>query len=159
VGELFDDLIAEMDRRYKQTHDLGVDSLTEYVKRTRRPFPRIILVCDEYFALVSSSKEDKKQIELAVSLLGAKSRAAGIHLVLATQQPSRTTISGTIQTNLPCRVALSLQSPIESKMMLNSSGAEKLTGSGDLLYKDFGDPVRLQAPYLPEDERRHWLRK
>ncbi|HEY3493050.1 MAG TPA: hypothetical protein VGK73_00115, partial [Polyangiaceae bacterium] len=62
-----------------------------------------------------------------------------------------------IQANLPCRVALALGSHIESNMILGMNGAERLTGSGDLLYKDFGDPVRLQAPYLPEHERRRWL--
>lgn len=63
-------------------------------------------------------------------------------------------ISGAIQANLPCRVALALSSPIESNMTLGCSGAERLTGAGDLLYKDFGEPVRLQAPYLNEAERR-----
>jgi S-DNA-T family DNA segregation ATPase FtsK/SpoIIIE len=73
--------------------------------------------------------------------------------VLATQQPSRAVISGIIQSNLPCRVALTLQSHIESNMILGARGAERLTGQGDLLYKDFGDPVRLQAPFLPAAER------
>jgi len=76
-----------------------------------------------------------------------------IHLILATQQPSRQIINGAIQANLPCRVALYLQNPIESNMIINQPGAERLTGSGDLLYKDFGNPVRLQAPYLPVGER------
>jgi DNA segregation ATPase FtsK/SpoIIIE-like protein len=67
-------------------------------------------------------------------------------------------VSGAIQSNLPCRVALTLPSAIESNMILGASGAERLTGSGDLLYKDFGDPVRLQAPYLPEAERKRWFR-
>jgi hypothetical protein len=67
-------------------------------------------------------------------------------------------ITGAIQSNLPCRVALALSSPIESNMILGTSGAERLTGWGDLLYKDFGDPIRLQAPYLPQEERRRWFR-
>ncbi|HTV22099.1 MAG TPA: cell division protein FtsK, partial [Polyangiaceae bacterium] len=97
--------------------------------------------------------------EEAVGLLGAKARAAGIHLVLATQQPSRAVITGAIQANLPCRVALALSSPIESNMILGTNGAERLTGAGDLLYKDLGDPIRLQAPYLPAEERTRWLRR
>ena len=96
-------------------------------------------------------------IESAVAMLGAKARAAGIHLVLARQQPSRKVITGNIQSNLLCRVALMLQSHIEFRMLLNVPGAERLTGSGDLLYKDFGDPIRLQAPYLPAAERAKWL--
>lgn len=158
ASELFQDLIEEMDRRYQLTRQSGADNLRSHVEKTGRPLARIVCVCDEYFALVNQNKEEKAQIEDAVSLLGAKARAAGIHLVLATQQPSRATISGAIQANLPCRVALALSSPIESNMILGSAGAERLTGSGDLLYKDFGDPVRLQAPLLTEAERRQLFR-
>jgi DNA segregation ATPase FtsK/SpoIIIE-like protein len=158
ASELFQDLIEEMDRRYQLTRQSGADNLRSHVEKTGKPLSRIVCVCDEYFALVNQNKEEKSQIEEAVSLLGAKARAAGIHLVLATQQPSRATISGAIQANLPCRVALALGSPIESNMILGSPGAERLTGSGDLLYKDFGDPVRLQAPLLTEAERRQLFR-
>jgi S-DNA-T family DNA segregation ATPase FtsK/SpoIIIE len=159
ASELFEDLVEEMERRYRLTHEARADNLTEYVEKTGKPLPRIVAVCDEYFALVAQNKDEKVRIELAVSLLGAKGRAAGIHLVLATQQPSRATISGAIQANLQCRVALTLTSSIESNMILGTAGAERLTLRGDLLYKDFGNPIRLQAPYLPESERVHWLRK
>ena len=158
ASELFQDIIEEMDHRYQLTRQSGADNLRSHVEKTGKPLPRIVCVCDEYFALISQNKQEKAQIEEAVTLLGAKARAAGIHLVLATQQPSRATITGAIQSNLPCRVALALTSPIESNMILGCSGAERLTGSGDLLYKDFGDPVRLQAPYLTEQERRHWFK-
>jgi DNA segregation ATPase FtsK/SpoIIIE, S-DNA-T family len=158
ASELFQDLIEEMEERYQATRASGSDNLAAHVEKTQRPVARLVCVCDEYFALISQSKEEKKLIEGAVSLLGAKARAAGIHLVLATQQPSRAIITGAIQANLPCRVALALGSTIESNMILGSSGAERLTGAGDLLYKDFGDPVRLQAPYLPDNERERWLR-
>jgi len=157
ASELFQDIIEEMDHRYQLTRQSGADNLRSHVEKTGRPLPRIVCVCDEYFALISQNKQEKAQIEDAVSLLGAKARAAGIHLVLATQQPSRATITGAIQSNLPCRVALALTSSIESNMILGCSGAERLTGSGDLLYKDFGDPVRLQAPYLTEQERKRWF--
>jgi DNA segregation ATPase FtsK/SpoIIIE, S-DNA-T family len=159
ASELFEELIGEMDRRFRLTREVGADNLTEYVEKTRKPVSRIVCVCDEYFALVAQNKDEKAQIEHAVSLLGAKARAAGIHLVLATQQPSRAIISGAIQANLQCRVALTLLSPIESNMILGAPGAERLTLRGDLLYKDFGNPVRLQAPYLPELERAGWLGK
>ncbi len=158
ASEVFQELIVEMDRRYELIHDLGCDTLREYVEKKKSPLSRIVCVCDEYYALISQSKQEKQLIEQSVGLLGAKGRAAGVHLVLATQQPSRATISGAIQSNLPCRVALYLQSPIESSMILNHSGAERLTGSGDLLYKDFGNPVRLQAPYVTPEDRLRWLR-
>jgi hypothetical protein len=158
ASELFHDLIEEMDERYQRTRQTGADNLKAHVEKTGKPVPRIVCVCDEYFALVSQSREEKAQIEEAVSLLGAKARAAGIHLVLATQQPSRAIISGAIQSNLPCRVALALGAVIESNMILGTAGAERLTGAGDLLYKDFGDPVRLQAPLLTEKERVAYFR-
>jgi len=158
ASELFQDLIEEMDHRYQLTRHSGTDNLRSHIEKTGRPLPRIVCVCDEYFALISQNRQEKAQIEEAVSLLGAKARAAGIHLVLATQQPSRQIITGAIQANLPSRVALALSSQIESNMILGSSGAERLTGSGDLLYKDFGDPTRLQAPFLTERERRHLFR-
>lgn len=158
ASELFGDLIEEMEERYQATRKTGADHLAEHVARTGKAVPRILCVCDEYSALISQDRSEKQQIEQAVSLLGAKARAAGIHLVLATQQPSRATISGAIQTNLPCRVALYLASAIESNMILGMPGAERLTGSGDLLYKDFGDPVRLQAPLLSAKERSARLR-
>jgi DNA segregation ATPase FtsK/SpoIIIE-like protein len=157
ASEIFEELVVEMDRRYELVHGAGCDNLREYVEKARQPLARIVCVCDEYFALVSQQKQEKQAIERAVALLGAKGRAAGVHLILATQQPSRATISGAIQSNLPCRVALYLQNAIESNMILSQPGAERLTGSGDLLYKDFGSPVRLQAPYLAPADREKWL--
>jgi hypothetical protein len=152
--DVFDDLIEEMERRYQLTRASGSDDLTEHVTKTGRPLPRIVCLCDEYMALVTTDREARRRIEQAVTLLGAKARAAGIHLVLATQQPSRSVVSGAIQANLPCRVALTLTSHIESNMILGTSGAERLTFNGDMLYRDFGDPQRLQAPLLSVEERR-----
>jgi DNA segregation ATPase FtsK/SpoIIIE, S-DNA-T family len=159
ASEVFADLIEEMERRYQLTRTSGADNLRDHVLATGKPLARIVCVCDEYFALISQNKEERRQIEEAVALLGAKARAAGIHLVLATQQPSRAVITGIIQANLPCRVALALSSHIESNMILGARGAERLTGSGDLLYKDLGDPIRLQAPYLSAAERAHWFKR
>jgi hypothetical protein len=157
-SDVFLDLVEEMERRYRMTRETESDNLREHVEKTGKALARIVCVCDEYYALVSQQKDEKQAIEQAIGLLGAKGRAAGIHLILATQQPSRQTINGAIQANLPCRVALFLQNPIESRMILDQGGAERLTGAGDLLYKDFGNPVRLQAPYLPAEERTRLLR-
>lgn len=154
VVEVLDDLVAEMERRYQLFREVGVDDLARYVEKQRAPLPRIVLFCDEYFALISQDRQQRRQIEQAIFLLGAKARAAGIHLIIATQQPSRQVIQGALDANMPCRVALMTQSAIESRMMLQAAGAERLTGYGDLLYKDVGDPVRLQAPYLSPRERK-----
>ena len=153
IVDVLDDLVAEMDRRYQLLAAAGVDDLAGYLEKTAAPLPRIVCFCDEYFALISQDRQQKKQIEAAVGLLGAKARAAGIHLVIATQQPSRQVIQGALDANIPCRVGLMTQSAIESRMLLQTAGAERLTGFGDLLYKDVGEPVRLQAPYVTPEER------
>ncbi|WP_437966271.1 FtsK/SpoIIIE domain-containing protein [Sorangium sp. So ce260] len=154
AAEVLEDLAAEMDERYQRFSADGVDDLAQHIDKRGRPMPRIVCFCDEYFALISQSREQRRAIEQQIALLGAKARAAGIHLVIATQQPSRQVIQGALDANMPCRVGLMTQSAIESRMLLQTAGAERLTGNGDLLYKDVGDPVRLQAPYLAPDERR-----
>lgn len=153
IVEVLDDLVTEMDRRYQLASAAGADDLTHYVEKTGQPLPRIVCFCDEYFALISQGRQQRKEIEEKIFLLGAKARAAGIHLILATQQPSRQVVQGALDANMPCRVGLMTQSAIESRMLLQTTGAERLTGNGDLLYKAVGDPVRLQAPYLTPDER------
>jgi DNA segregation ATPase FtsK/SpoIIIE, S-DNA-T family len=153
-ANIFDDLVEEMNARYAETSRLGVDNIVELAQKTGKPQRRIVLFCDEYFALISESREQAKRIETAISLLGAKGRAAGIHLVLATQQPSRKIITGVLDTNLSVRVGLLTAKAEESRMLLGQAGAERLSGHGDLLFKTIFDPVRLQAPYLPPDERK-----
>ena len=92
-------------------------------------------------------------MEEQVFRLGAKARAAGIHLILATQQPSREIIKGTLDANIAARLALKMDKEIESRMLLGAPGAEALLGYGDLLFKDIGEPVRLQSPYIPPEDR------
>jgi DNA segregation ATPase FtsK/SpoIIIE, S-DNA-T family len=148
VLEVLNDLVAEMDRRYALLHRSGKDGLGEYVRSTGRVLPRIVCMCDEYFALVSGDLKMRKEIESRISLLGAKARAAGIHLILATQQPGREVIRGALDSNIPGRIGLMMVKREESRMLLGCAGAEKLLGKGDLLFRDVGDPVRLQAPLI-----------
>lgn len=151
--DVLQDLVAEMERRYQLISAAGADDLARYRQATGARLPRIVCFCDEYFALVSQGRTQRRAIEAEIALLGSKARAAGIHLVLATQQPSRQIMQGVLDANMPCRVGLMMQSAIESRMLLHVSGAELLTGFGDLLYKDVGEPVRLQAPYLDPADR------
>lgn len=142
------DLVTEMERRYQRFEEAGVDDLSGYV-RTKGPLiPRIVCICDEYYALVTGDLARRKEIEFRISLLGAKARAAGIHLILATQQPSREVIRGVLDSNIPGRVGLMMVKGEESKMLLGQRGAENLLGKGDLLFRDVGEPVRLQAPLV-----------
>jgi DNA segregation ATPase FtsK/SpoIIIE, S-DNA-T family len=148
---LLERLADEMDARYAMFE--GADHLAEYIHRTGRRLPRIVCICDEYFDLISRGRQERMALEGAITRLGSKARAAGIHLILATQQPSRQVITGVLDANIPARVGFKTSKPIESRMLLGSSGAENLLGKGDLLFKDVGEPMRLQAPYLPPDER------
>lgn len=148
VGEVLRGLVREMERRYVLFQEAGVGSVNDYVSRTGQVLPRIVCVCDEYYALIAGDSKGRKEIEGPISLLGAKARAAGIHLILATQQPSREVIRGALDSNIPARVGFMMVKKEESKMLLGRAGAENLLGKGDLLFKDVGDPVRLQAPLL-----------
>jgi energy-coupling factor transporter ATP-binding protein EcfA2 len=150
VIELFDELIQEMEVRYKAMN--GAPSLEEHVRRTGLQIPRIVCLCDEYADLVTQEPSERRKIEQRIKRLGVKARAAGIHLVLATQDPRREVVTGTIKGNLPSRVALKTAEDIESRTVLGQSGAEDLLGRGDLFFKDIGAPRRLQGVYVPESE-------
>lgn len=154
VVELLEALASEMDRRYGLLAKAGVDHLLEYNRQASAPMYRLVCFCDEYFALLAQGDGAQgKEVKRLVGVLGAKGRAAGVHLILATQQPSRQVVSGPIDANIPCRVGLMMANAIDSRMIIQTAGAEKLTGRGDLLYKSIGDPVRLQSPYLTSDDR------
>lgn len=145
------ELAEEMDRRYRIA--AGADSFAQLGERSGEALPRIVCVCDEYRDLISRNRDERKQIEQQICRLGAKARAAGIHLILATQEPSRDTIKGPLDSNIPARVGLKMQKSVESNMLLSEPGAEKLRGNGDLLFKDIGEPRRLQAPLVTEKNR------
>jgi S-DNA-T family DNA segregation ATPase FtsK/SpoIIIE len=89
-----------------------------------------------------------------VARLGSKGRSSGIHLVIATQYPKADVVTGVLKANLSGRVCLRMTDAKQSQVVLGQSGAERLLGKGDLLFQDIGEPKRLQAAYLPEEERR-----
>lgn len=151
--EVLERLADEMDVRYRLLEKARADSLREYVRISGTPVPRIVCVVDEYFELINRDRQERKELETQICRLGAKARAAGIHLMLATQQPSRETIKGALESNIAARVGLMMKNRIESRMLLGQSGAENLLGAGDLLYKNTGEPIRLQAPLMTRDER------
>ncbi|MFN0086243.1 MAG: FtsK/SpoIIIE domain-containing protein [Blastocatellia bacterium] len=152
IEEVLDLLIQMMESRYAIMGETDSDSLADHIRRTGEQLPRIFCICDEYADLILRDRKQRKQIEDRVTRLGNKARAAGIHLIIATQQPSREVIKGALDATISARVGLKMQKAMESKMLLNSDGAENLLGRGDLLYKCIGAPIRLQSPYLPADE-------
>ncbi len=150
--DVLDALIEEMEGRYKLFEQNLAGDLPEYQAKTANVLPRIVCVCDEYADLLVD-RATTKNVEAAISRLGAKARAAGIHLIIATQYPDRKTVNGALKMNLSGRVCLRVSSHIQSNMIINQSGAERLLGRGDLFFLSIGDPVRLQAPYLSGEQR------
>ena len=149
--------IYEMERRYTLLDSLQVRDVQSYNRkiRTRRlatePIPYIVVVVDEFADLMATSG---KELEGTLARLAAMSRAVGIHLVLATQRPSTDVITGLFKANIPSRIAFMVASKIDSRIILDSMGAEKLLGRGDMLFTSAWDPfpVRMQGAYLSEDE-------
>ena len=149
---VFAELIDEMERRYRVISEAGLPDLGAY-NDEHDPLPRIVCFCDEYADLVLADPKQRKEIERLVGRLSAKGRAAGVHLVFATQRPDRNVVSGVIDTNLMARVCLRVVKPAESRIVLGGEpGAASLLGRGDLLFKDLGAPVRLQSPFVEEEE-------
>ena len=150
-------LVDEMQERYRLFKEAGVKNLTEYnASAGVEKRPRIILVFDE-FADAMMEKELKQDLEISVKRLGGKARAAGIHLIIATQTPRKEVVTGLIKANLPCRIALQVANGMESGIILDEVGAEKLLGRGDLLAKWAGKFLRLQSPFADGDAVRSIL--
>jgi S-DNA-T family DNA segregation ATPase FtsK/SpoIIIE len=140
-----DALVAEMEERYTLFEQRKVQSIDDYNDVAPAPLPRRVVVVDEFQDLIAS-KATRQPFLDSVKRLGAMARAAGIHLVLATQRPDRTTVPGEIKANLGGRIALRVQEVVNSRIILDQGGAEELLGKGDF-YADLGHGlVRGQAP-------------
>jgi S-DNA-T family DNA segregation ATPase FtsK/SpoIIIE len=149
--------IYEMERRYACLDSMGVRDIRSYNKRIRERgiaaehIPYIVVVIDEFADLMATTG---KELESTVARLAAMSRAVGIHLVLATQRPSIDVITGLIKANIPSRIAFMVASKMDSRIIIDMVGAEKLLGKGDLLYAGAVDPfpIRMQGAFISEEE-------
>jgi S-DNA-T family DNA segregation ATPase FtsK/SpoIIIE len=148
-------VVAEMERRYERLSSVRARSLPEANRALRRrgeePLPYLLVVIDELADLMMVSPQT---VEDAVIRLAQKSRAVGIHLVLATQRPSVDVITGMIKANVPSRIAFAVSSQTDSRVVLDQSGAESLLGQGDMLFKPLGTSrlQRVQGAYVSEEE-------
>ncbi|MCR4731749.1 MAG: DNA translocase FtsK [Lachnospiraceae bacterium] len=163
--------VREMDERYKKFANTGVRDMKGYnakihngmmtvddhgqsVEIAAEKMPQIVVIVDELADLMMTAPKD---VEGAICRLAQLARAAGIHLIIATQRPSVNVITGLIKANMPSRIAFSVTSGIDSRTILDMNGAEKLLGKGDMLYypQGFTKPVRVQGAFVPDDDVIH----
>jgi S-DNA-T family DNA segregation ATPase FtsK/SpoIIIE len=148
-------VVAEMERRYEKLSIVRARNLAEANRTLRQrgeqPLPYLLVVIDELADLMMISPQD---VEEAIIRLAQKSRAVGIHLVLATQRPSVDVITGMIKANVPSRIAFAVSSQTDSRVILDQAGAESLLGQGDMLFKPLGTSrlQRVQGAYVSEEE-------
>ena len=149
--DMLDACIHEMNRRYDLLKELNCRNIESYNEKADRRLKYIVLVMDEFADLMAT---DQKRIEPRIAKLTAMSRAVGIHLVLATQRPSTNVITGVIKANIPSRIAFQVSSSIDSRIILDESGAEKLLGKGDMLVSTSSGLglERVQGAFLSDDE-------
>ena len=154
--------VEEMERRYEllsrcqgvkniSTYNEKLEELREEVDSSFEPMPYIVIVIDELADLMMTCSAE---VEGSICRLTQMARAVGMHLIIATQRPSVNVITGLIKANLPSRIAFSVSSQVDSKTILDSAGAEKLLGKGDMLFlpKGLSKPRRLQGPYVSDNE-------
>lgn len=143
--------ISEMERRYELLLQAGARDIKSYNKSHQPPLPYIVIVVDELADLMAAYG---REIETSIVRLAQMARATGIHLVVSTQRPSVEVITGLIKANITARVALQVASQVDSRTILDTAGAEKLLGGGDMLFisSDFSKPKRIQGAYVSEEE-------
>ena len=141
--------VNEMEERYKVLKGAKVRNIEDYIAQTGELMPYIVIIIDEFSDLMMQYRQE---VEASIIRLAQKSRAVGIHLIIATQRPTADVITGLIKSNIPTRVALSVASSMDSRVILDSTGAETLLGKGDLLFKTANDlkPVRVQGLFIDD---------
>ncbi len=149
--------VAEMDERYKKFAQEGVRGLSTYNAALRKKgedehmMPQIVIIIDELADLMMAAPS---QVEESICRLAQKARAAGMHLIVATQRPSVDVITGVIKANIPSRIAFAVSSQFDSRTILDMAGAEKLVGKGDMLFNPLGSgkPLRVQGSFISDEE-------
>jgi S-DNA-T family DNA segregation ATPase FtsK/SpoIIIE len=146
----------EMDRRYRELEKESARDLEAYNRKVRkrrdgRPLPRLVVLIDELADLMMMAPDQTERTLVRLAQMG---RATGIHLVVATQRPSTDIVTGLIKANFPARISFAVPSMIDSRVILDGTGAETLLGKGDMLYlsPEAGSPVRLQGVYVSDAE-------
>ncbi|MBR4077157.1 MAG: DNA translocase FtsK, partial [Oscillospiraceae bacterium] len=148
--------VVEMMKRYRLFSEAGVRDLAGYnnlcTRNGEKTMPQVVIVIDELADLMMVAS---KEVEESICRVAQMGRAAGMHLVIATQRPSADVITGLMKANIPSRIAFAVSSALESRIILDQQGAEKLIGMGDMLYAPIGvgKPVRIQGAFVSDEER------
>ena len=148
---VLENLIDEMFVRYKLLEEAGTRNIKVYREKTNHKLPYLVLIIDELADLMMASRFEAEQLLVRLAALG---RATGIHLILATQRPSVNVVTGLMKANIPSRIAFAVASQIDSRVILDVNGAEKLLGKGDMLFLSSNkpQPIRLQGTFLTDSE-------
>ncbi|MBI2551333.1 DNA translocase FtsK 4TM domain-containing protein [Candidatus Uhrbacteria bacterium] len=143
--------VREMERRLDTLSKFGTRDIASYNSKSEEKMPKIVVIIDELADLMAVSG---REVEATITRIAQMSRAVGIHLVLATQRPSVDVITGVIKANIPARIAFAVASQVDSRTILDCSGAEKLLGRGDMLFSsaELSKPKRIQGAYVSEEE-------
>ncbi|ERK59565.1 FtsK/SpoIIIE family protein [Gemella bergeri ATCC 700627] len=156
AADVLHKVVLEMENRYREFSRARVRNMEGYNKIAEKDpdykkLPYIVVIIDELADLMMVSS---KEVEESIARIAQKARAAGIHMIIATQRPSVDVITGVIKTNIPSRIAFAVSSSVDSRTILDKSGAETLLGKGDMLYlsADSNKPVRIQGAYLSDEE-------
>ena len=156
AADVLHKVVLEMENRYREFARARVRNMEGFNKIAAKDpdykeLPYIVVIIDELADLMMVSS---KEVEESIARIAQKARAAGIHMIIATQRPSVDVITGVIKTNIPSRIAFAVSSSIDSRTILNKSGAETLLGKGDMLYlsADSSKPVRIQGAFLSDEE-------
>ena len=144
-------LVKEMMNRFSTLEAAGVKNITSYNEKSTFKMPYLLILVDELADLMLTSSSEVEQLLVRLAQLG---RATGVHLVVATQRPSVDVVTGLIKANFPSRISFAVGSQVDSRTILDATGADRLLGKGDMLYKpiDLSQPVRVQGAFLSEEE-------
>jgi S-DNA-T family DNA segregation ATPase FtsK/SpoIIIE len=144
-------VVELMEQRYATFASMRVRNLAEFNSKAPEPLPWVVVIIDELADLMMVAS---KSVETSICRLAQKARAAGIHVVVATQRPSTDVITGLIKVNIPSRIAFAVTSQVDSRVILDTGGAEQLLGKGDMLFLpvEASDPRRLQGAFVSNDE-------
>jgi DNA segregation ATPase FtsK/SpoIIIE, S-DNA-T family len=149
-------VVEEMMTRYHLLNETHVKSVDSYNKKSNKKLPNIVVCIDELADLMLTSG---KKIESFLQRIAQMGRAAGIHLIVATQRPSVDVITGTIKANFPARMSFQVASKFDSRTVLGEDGAEELLGKGDMYYKQNNETARVQGAYVTDDEINEYIKE